>query len=215
MPLSLSVNHLDGELRLLVDSRLTPKLRQDMWETSALDVSVGDDQQLAAFKSVPPRNALVQIVSKDGAVVEAKELERPLVKLTSAKLYGDSRLTYIVTVDYSAGFGSYSGPITFLVEVPDRHLKWIEATDEKTGVKKQISLMTSLKTTWEWINSPDGKGKQILHAACRPTAFGDNHDFTISYTRFYFDGTKWIELSRSRKGYSDFEDGFPERNQFP
>ena len=168
------------------------------------DDNIDDDSEPATFKSDPPRDAMIQVVDRTGKVVEVKRLERPLAKLRTVQLYGDSRLTYLLTVDYSAGFGSYSGPITRLVEVKSGQRRWIESTEAKTGKTREISLMESLKTTWKFVDAPDRKGKQILLAQCRPdwSSVKDNPDFATTYARFYFHGTKWLAKERTVKGIS-------------
>jgi hypothetical protein len=202
-------------LELRQDARLTLKLSGLLWDAG--DVNIGDDPELAMFKSEPPRNAAIQVVDQSGKVLEEKRLDRPLAKLRTAQLYGDSRLTYLLTVDYSAGFGSYSGPITNLVEVKSGHLHWVESTETKTGSTGTISLMESLKTTWKFVDAPDGKGKQILFTQCRPdwSSVKDDPDFRTTYARFYFDGTKWLVIERTVKGISEFDQGFPSRKHFP
>lgn len=216
MPLTKGANGVDGELVLLDDARLTPKLLDLMWGTGGIDID--DDPALAIFKNDLPHNAVIQIMARDGSVVDRLELERALVKLQTTKLYGNSKITYLVMVDYSAGFGSYSGPVTLPLEVGDGHLRWLEATQAKTGHTEQIELMNSLKTVWKFVDSADGKGKLILHAACRPdfnSKAKDDSAFTITYTRYYFDGTKWMYVDRKVQGFSEFEEGFPPRKLFP
>jgi hypothetical protein len=215
LPLSRVSNGVDGDLELHQDARLTLKLSSRLWGTG--DINIDDDPELAMFKTEPPRNAVIQIVDQSGKVLESKRLERPLAKLRTAQLYGDSRLTYLLTVDYSAGFGSYSGPITNLVEVKSGHLQWVESTEIKTGSTGTISLMESLKTTWKFVDAPDGKGKQILLARCRPdwSSDKDDPDFRTTYARYYFDGTKWLAIERTVKGLSEFDQGFPSRKHFP
>ncbi len=216
LPLTQTSSGVDGHLEVLQDSRLTLKLSGLVWGTG--DTNLDDDPVLAIFKSEPPHNAVIQIVDRAGKVLEAKELERPLAKLRTAHLYADSRLTYLLTVDYSAGFGSYSGPITTLVEVKGGHLHWVESTEVTTGKKGEISLMESLKTTWKFVAAPDGKGKQILLAQCRPNwsaPLNGDQDFRTTYARFYFDGSKWLVAERIVKGLSEFDQGFPSRRHFP
>jgi hypothetical protein len=215
LPLSQGSNDVDGYLEVRQDSRLTPKLSALLWGTG--NVNVDDDPELAVFKSEPLRNASIRIVDRAGKVIDEQGLERPLAKLRTAQLYGDSRVTYLLTVDFSAGFGSYSGPITSLVEVKSGRLQWVESTEAKTGSTGKISLMESLKTTWKFVDAPDGKGKQILLAQCRPdwSSVKDDPDFTTTYARFYFDGTKWLVVKRTVKGLSEFDQGFPSRKYFP
>lgn len=215
LPLSHRSNGIDGYLELRQDVRLTPKLSGIMWGTG--DVNINDDPELATFKGEAPRNAVIQVVDQAGKVLELKKLERPLAKVRTVQLYGDSRLTYLLTVDYSAGFGSYSGPITTLVEVKSGQLWWVESTEARTGRTGEISLMESLKTTWKFVDAPGGKGKQILLAQCRPdwSSVKDDQNFTTTYVRFYFDGIKWLAKERTVKGISEFDQGFPSRKYFP
>ena len=215
LPLSRASSGIDGYLELLQDVRLTPKLTGFLWGTG--DINIDDDSKLAAFKSKPPHNGAIQLVDRTGKVLEVKNLERPLARFRSAQLYGDAKLTYLLTVDYSAGFGSYSGPITSLVEVKNGHLRWLQSTEPGTGKTGEISLMESLKTTWRLVAAPRGKGKQILLAQCRPdlSSVKDDPDFTTQYTRFNFDGSKWLAKARTVKGFSEFDQGFPERKNFP
>ena len=215
LPLSQASNGIDGYLELLQDARLTPELTGLIWGTGEIDIN--DDPKLVEFKSNPPHNGAIQVVDRAGRILEVKNLERPLAKLRSAQLYRDARLTYLLTVDYSAGAGSYNGPITSLVEVKNGHLRWLQATELGTGKTGEISLMESLKTTWRLVAAPGGKGKQILLAQCRPdwSSVKDDPDFTTQYARFYFDGSKWLAKVRTVKGISEFDQGFPERKNFP
>jgi hypothetical protein len=215
LPLSQASSGIDGYLELRQDARLTPELIGLLWGTG--DINIDDDPKLAAFKNDPLHNGAIQVVDRAGKVLEVKTLERPLAKLRTAQLYGDAKLTYLLTVDYSAGFGSYSGPITSLVEVKGGHLRWLESTEPATGRTGEISLMESLKTTWRLVDAQDGKGKQILLAQCRPDRSSVKHDpdFTTQYARIYFDGSKWLAKVRTVKGLSEFDQGFPERKNFP
>lgn len=216
LPLSQRSNGVDGYLEMLQDARLTPRLSGILWGTG--DINIDDDPELALFKSQPPVNAVIQIVDRNGKVRQTKELERPLAKLRPVKLYGDSKLTYLLTVDYSAGFGSYSGPITNLVEVSGGHMQWVKSTMVETGKTGEISLMESLKTTWKIVDAPDGRGKQILLALCRPNwsaSVNEDQDFRTSYARFFFNGAKWLVVERTVKGLSEFDQGFPSRKNFP
>ena len=214
-PLTQRANGVDGYLELRQDRRLSPKLSGLLWGTG--DVNIDDNPELATFKSERPRDAAIQVVDRAGKVLEVTRLARPLAKLRKVQLYGDSKLTYLLTVDYSAGFGSYSGPITNLVEVKGGHLLWVESIEAKTRRTGKISLMDSLKTIWKLVDAPDGKGKQILFAQCRPdwSSVKDDPDFTTTYARIYFDGTTWLTKERTVKGISEFDQGFPSRKYFP
>lgn len=223
--LSKKANQVDGKFQIMEDARLTPRLRTKLWGTGGNDID--EDPALSAFKQKPLYNAQLRILASDGTIAEAFPLERPLAKLGIARLYGDSRPTYLVTVDYSAGFGSYSGPITMPVEVHDGHLQWLEAKDKATGKKEKIEVMQSLKTIWKITGFSSSGKKEILEAKCRPNLthpvfaskdpdiHTSDDDFILVYTRYYYDGTQWMRAERRRAGFSEFEEGFPSRKLFP
>ena len=225
LPLSQSENQIDGKLQILEDARLTPPLRKALWGTGGVDID--EDPSLAEFKADPPHNAMVRIVTSKGVVVQTFPLERSLVRLETVKLYGTPHLTYLITVDYSAGFGSYSGPVTMPLEVRNGRLQWLKATEKTNGKEYQIELMRSLKTVWKIVDSPSGAGKEILHAMCRPdlerpvftssdaSQQTTDKDFIVTYARYYFDGSHWISVKRTQHRYTDFEEGFPSRIHFP
>lgn len=212
-PLSLQANGINGMLELLQDARLTPKLIEQMWGTGGVDID--DDPTLAMFRNDAPLNAELRLVSTDGKLVQREPIERPLVRLKEIHLYGDGPINYQVTVDYSAGFGSYSGPITSFVEVRKGHFNWIEASGE-TGKLEKIALMESLKTTWKQVPAQAGRASQFLEASCRPKDFGSNDPkFQITYKRIYFDGKQWRSIARIVNGFTEFDNGFPPRRMFP
>ncbi len=213
-PLTAAANGVHGHLVLWQDARLDPRLIAELWQTGEPDNH--DDQQASVFsKSSPARPALLQVIGDAGQVIDAKTLEHSLAKVSVAHLYGNAKSTFLVTADYSAGLGSYSGPITWPVEVTHGRLHWLQSYDRATGKADDISLMRSLKTTWKLV--PEAHGKQILLALCRPdwgAPLNKDPDFHISYIRIYWTGKKWISVDRTVPGYSDFEDGFPRRSLF-
>ena len=213
MQLSQAANGVDGELQILKDPRITGAIAKQVWNTGELDVEQKDI--IPSFKDSPVRNARIQIVARSGAILDSEDLERPLARIGTAQLYVNAKVSYLLSVDYSAGFGSYSGPITFVVEVSGGRLHWVEAVDA-SGKRTKLSLMDSLKTAWIIVDASGG-GKQILEAACRPTekTLKTGGDFTITYTRFFFDGMDWYLVSRTVPGFTEFEGGFPSRRHFP
>lgn len=212
MPMSRDANGVAGQLELILDSRITPAMLKDKWQTGELDTD-----PKGVFKTSPPRNAELRLVRSDGDVVYSKLLERPLASLESSHLYADVRFTYLLTVDYSAGFGSYSGPITSLWEVSNGTPRRLEATDPVSGKGGEISLMTSLKTAWRIVPAKSGNGKDILLALCRPdraVKLGGYQNFETNYVRYSFNGVRWVGLIRTVKRLSEFDE-FPSRRLFP
>ena len=215
MPLASAADGIDGELQVMQDARITPAHRKALWGIA--DMAMKDANPMwDVFKKIPPRNGVLRIVNKDGTVVDSKNLERPLAWMDRAHLHGGNRVTYLVTVDYGLGWGSYNGPITFLVEIAGGRMNWLDAAVGRNGKSRPIVLMQSLKTVWKIVKAPGGQGREILAAACRPGDFtGSDTEFLMTYSRYFFDGKKWVRLDRLEEGYSDFEDGFPARSLFP
>jgi hypothetical protein len=225
LPLALAEDHIEGRIQILEDARLTPALLEKLWGMG--DIDFDEDPQLIAFKAEPLRNAEVRLTTRAGTTTGAIKLERPLARLKSTQLYATPDRTFLITVDYSAGFGSYNGPITLLLEVRNGRLEWLKATEQTTGKKYQITLMQSLKTVWKIVPSTRAEGKEILLASCRPdwdsptfkhinpSVKSTDRDFWLIYTRYFFNGTNWVEVERRRHGFADFEEGLPSRSKFP
>jgi hypothetical protein len=157
-------------------------------------------------------NARLNLVNLDNRKIATQNLERPVAEIKTVKLIDGKPKSFSLEVDYSAGWGSYSGPVTMFIDVVGGKIKWIRAKDASNGKTEKISVMISLKTYWKL--SPSKKKQDILELACRPTG---NGDFELIYSRYSFNGLEWIRYSRSEKGYLDFEadTDFPRENLFP
>ena len=154
-------------------------------------------------------------MDQDNRKIATHKLERPVAEIKTVKLVGGKPDSFRLMVDYSAGWGSYAGPITMFIDVAGGKIKWIRAKDSSTGKSEKISVMRSLKTSWEL--SKSRQNQDILELACRPTFKGGDNPFVLIYTRYRFNGLEWIRYSRSEKGYLDFEadTDFPGDNLFP
>jgi hypothetical protein len=167
------------------------------------------DNPASPFKRDPARNAILRIVDRGGRVAGQKRFDKPLAAMEEAYLYGDDRVTYPISVDYSVGMGSYSGPATSLVEVAGGKLKWLEAVDQATGRREPIEVASTLKTAWKITDAPRGTARDILQAACRPdwsAPLSGEMDFFLIHTRYSFDGKQWVKLERHQKGYAEREE---------
>lgn len=220
-PLAKKLNGVNGEIQLLQDARLSAELREKTWGRMPIEMAELENPA-SPFKGDPARCAILRIVDRVGRVTEEKRLDKPLASMKEANLYGDDRITYLVSVDYSAGWGSYSGPITSLMEVAGGKLKWLEAVDEVTGQPEPINVMSSLKTAWKVTDAPRGTAKDILQIACRPdwsapvSSVGDV-DFFLIYTRYSFNGKTWVISGRREKGLAELDelDALLDRKPFP
>jgi hypothetical protein len=140
-----------------------------------------------------------------------------MAKVVHTQLTRGAPPTYQVTVDLSAGFGSYSGPVTQFAEVRDGKIVWILAVPD-SGEPFRLSLMSSLKAEWKFIGAAGQR--QILSVSCRPDFDNSPPDgpmnFNVAFNRYAYDGTRWRVHVRTIPGFWESEDGnFPPRSSFP
>jgi hypothetical protein len=215
-----------GRLELLEDARITPAIRPEL--------NMGGMEYACVEPDTPPlraacasarrtrfRGAMVRLVAADGRVLDTRTFERELGDIGFQHLYGTTRRTYFVTNDLSIGMGSYAGPVTRLAEVRGGRLRWLRATDVRTGAAEEISLVSTLKTEWRVVPRQRGPGRDILMFLCRPdpnAALSDSTDraFLLIYERDSFENGAWRLHRRSEHGFwEQGDDPFPPRRRFP
>jgi hypothetical protein len=109
-----------------------------------------DAPLLKSIKNAPLKNGILRLIDRQGNVTSVVSFDKPLAKITKTYLYGTKMPTYLVSVDYGVGMGSYAGPATKLVEVHRGKLFDVP-----------IQLAQSLKTGWQIVPAPKGPGKEI------------------------------------------------------
>jgi len=205
-----------GVLQILQDERVTSKYR-DGWGSSREPDTVlpEGDPLLKSIAGTPLRNGRLRLVGDDGQVIADEPFEVPLGKLETAFLYGGEFPTYLVTVDYGIGFGSYNGPATMLAEVRGGRLVFVQAV----GDKDPIRLAETLKHGWRFVDAAKGRGKEIEEIDCHPNfdnpKWEDRSEFVVIYTTYRFDGRHWRASSRQTIGFWENEGDWPARSQFP
>jgi hypothetical protein len=211
--LNKDLNGVDGWLQVMIDARLSEKVRKEMWGVGGWAfVMPEDDPQYKMFSATPPQNAELQIVDSQGHVLASEILERPLAEIKQARLQVD-RPTFLVTVDYSIGMGSYAGLTTLVLDVANAKLRWLEAVNGRTGKSSPIRLPKTLKS--DWMLKSRGAQKDILQVLCRPDDFGGSGAFSVAYIRYHFDeGAGWKMRERVKKGIWESDEPFPEAPQF-
>ncbi|MBI2566628.1 MAG: hypothetical protein HYV63_06310 [Candidatus Schekmanbacteria bacterium] len=216
--LPAAAHGLDGRLELLADTRLTAALRDELWGTGGEGEEPGSGApaswRAAGFASVVDlQPAMLQTVDSAGAVRDRWPLERPLARIEAETLAVPGLTAWLVTVDYTTAFGSYSGPITFLFAVQDGRLRGLEAADE-SGATVPISLMRSLKTDWRLVPRRGGDGQDIVSVATRPN-LEQPGSFVVMYRRISFDGNRWTRRLRLEAGFWEADGDFPPLEKFP
>jgi hypothetical protein len=215
------VDGIDGLVEFLEDERI--RLEQLPRDGNVLG---GDPCKPVLEEPVPVfckaikgglRPARLRLVSADGNQLSTLEVARPLAAVEAVALRAG--VTNIqVTVDFSAGFGSYSGPVTKFAELKNGTLGWLGALDAATGRMADIVVMSSLKTAWKLTPAVAG-GREILEVACRPNFEASKSDagmeFSVRLTRYAIEAGEWHKYVRVEKGFWEDDDKFPARSQFP
>lgn len=214
LPLGQEENGLSGWLQLMVDARFSAELRKQMWGSGTWSYILSESDPLyKSFTANPPRNAELRIADTQGHILASEPLERPLARIEPETLPAKKQ-TLLVTVDYSAGFGSYAGPTTFLLQLDGPRFEWVQATSEGAKAIVKIALARTLKSDWKL--SPSESGQDILSFYCRPADSGASGDFELHYVRYHFDAEKgWLRYERVKKGLWESDNAFPPRKAFP
>jgi hypothetical protein len=195
-----STDGIDGALEVLRDDRLTS---DDIKKIKEHDPDPGQNPlEGARFKSDPAKVAVLHLKNSSDKFIAELELEKADAELAAQDLRDGGHRVIFVTQDYSAGMGSYNGPITQILDIGPTNILWAKTTDIRTGEKTEISLMQSLKTGWGLRPSKAGKGRDILKASCRPTDLSDangNLIFNTTYSRFHRDHQEWKVVKKVQK----------------
>ena len=213
--LTMATDGFDGTLELLEDERLTLKLENALWQTGGPGLALDPSDPLLKQLTVPPlEHALLRLTDVQRNVIAELALERELARTQIATLHAGFR-TILVTTDLSAGFGSYSGPLTELLDLSRKKLEIATATDLQTRATEPIHLASTLKTAWRFSPVPGSRSpqKDILEAACRPNA--DGSKFSTTFTRYHWTGASWVVHTRKSQGMWEADEPFPPASKFP
>jgi hypothetical protein len=212
---------LNGYLQLLEDERLTPDLHQKLWASGGPGMALDHNDPLYKRLTMPPlRRAILRLLDERGRVMGQLTLQRELALLQGASLHTGYR-TLLVTTDLTHGYGSYSGPITQILDLSQGKLEIAIARNAITGNPVPIYLARTLKTEWRVSADTPRPGAPIdlLEVACRPSANAPLDpslgDFAIIRTRYHWTGTEWIYARRRAPGFWEADQPFPPMENFP
>ena len=212
---SSSSDGFAGRLELLEDARLTGDLEKVLWGSGGPEMALDEkDPRYQQLTTVPLRNAALRLKDQNGNEIQEMKLEREQARLRVESLHLGHR-TILVTTDLSAGFGSYSGPLTELLDVSHGRIDIVNARDAKSGATEPIHVASTLKTAWRISPVPGSSGaqKDILEIACRPNP--DASVFYVTYRRYHWNGKEWINFARRARGFWEGEKSFPSTDKFP
>jgi len=198
-----------ASLQLLMDARLSESLQKDLWGKGDWSfVFPADSDPYREFSHHPPVKSKLEIVNSAGRIVAERELETPLAKLEAWNPTESGQL-FLLTQDYSAGFGSYNGLATSLIMIADAAFHEVKALDMESRRQNPMRLVKSLKSDWRIVER-EGR-PEILSVSCHPSL---NGKFVIDYSRYSFDGNQWAEHKRQVDGFWESDEPFPESRAF-
>src|SRR6266481_1233494 len=210
--LSRDPNGMNGKMELLLDSRLTPAVRKLMWGTGGWSFVLSLESELfKEFSARPPAHARLVISDHSGKVIADRTLDGALAELTEWSPAAARNHEYLLTVDYSAGAGSYSGLVTTVIQASHASLHDVEAADVAMQKQELIRLAKTLKSGWK-IDSSSG-GTNILLVSCHPA--GSTDSFVIDYVRYELHGSAWFKYLRQAPGFWESDEPFPASSVFP
>lgn len=210
-----------ARLQLLEDERITPAIRATFQRGLPDDTCAtpGTDSIrvfCATIARRPLRSAVLRLIDPTGPTHDSLALERPIADIVLVIPASDSEpAVYGVSVDLSAGLGSYSGPLLEVLDLHDHHLVPLRARDVTTDSLVTVFLPTTLKTAWQVVPVDGRAGPDILLVACRPTFETQSGGFQVTYTRFSREGTQWRRYARTAPGFWEDDGDFPARSLFP
>ncbi len=197
-------NGIDGSILVLIDERingLTGGMLKDAY-SGAETLHLQLDPTIWSLEPGEVRQALLLVVDRELRTLYHEQLGRESARLDRVYLYPDrSKPTFIVTRDYSIGWGSYNGPISYFLEV-----------SANAGIRYVLThgLMTSLKTAWVIVASDQGPA-EILSKKCRPnfaaSSPNENLKFQVIYERFHLDGSSWQPMLVEEDGFWEADRG--------
>jgi hypothetical protein len=208
LPLTKYSNGLEGHILILVDHRLVGVMgrSRESHHQGVEAFSFSRDLHTLLLQEEEGRQtALLFVVDDKLRIVYERPLGRASARLDRVHLYEDKRRsTFIVTTDFSIGWGSYNGPVSEFLEV------------RADGIFDILpdGLMTSLKSAWGI-----GQGSphmELWYKTCRPNYEKTEHqcahgemaplEFLVTRERFRYDGSAWNRGTQSESGYWEYEE---------
>jgi len=201
---------MTGFLQILQDKRVTPEYREGWGYSADPEMVLGiDNPFLKSLEAHPLENGRIRLIDKEGHVVAVDSFGEPLARIKTVYLYGTKFPTYLVSVDYGTGMGSYAGPASTLMEVRGGRL-----------IDLPIELADSLKNGWQIVPASNGEGKEIEVVQCHPNFKNPNwaktEEFVVDYSTYRFVSGQWRKKSVEQIGFWEGDDdGWPPRSAFP
>jgi hypothetical protein len=198
-----------GTLQILQDKRVIGEFRQAWGCTANPTMALGRDHPFSlALRAHPLQNGRIRLTDSKTHILAIDSFDEPLAKVDIVYLYGSRFPTYLVTVDYGICIGSYSGPVTTLMEV--RNGKLIDIP---------IFLRSSVTDGWKIVARAGDRAKEIEVVQSYPKdenpTFARDTKFEIDYSTYRFVDGVWRKKSIKTVGEWEVDEGWPPRSAFP
>ncbi|RKN80275.1 hypothetical protein [Ulvibacterium marinum] len=189
-------NGLNGALLLLTDERLEGISGDlEFYGHTNTFFPTFETKDVDPLSEERYKQAIIVLVNDRLKILYFEELGRESARIDRIFPYAKkNKPVFLVTVDYSVGWGSYNGPISYFLEINENGINYI--LDKK-------GFMISLKSIW-LINNRNGKS-EILDIDCRPdfdknSENPDEFHFKLIYSWYFFENNEWKRLRKEKPG---------------
>ncbi len=208
VPLSTERHGIDGRLELNVDARLAalyPTARSVMGDLNPWQPAVDGAAALAR-----PLPASLRLLDSQGRTLEQEALPTSLSLLELVDVAGSRPLLLLSQYD-GAGFGSYSGWLTSVIEVRNGRLQRPEVMAEGTSSSSPVRWRRGLKADWRL--QTDRGQLEVLSLQCHPAQAGD--DFELVFQRDVRAEEGWKRAATRKPGFWEMDQPFPPLESWP
>lgn len=176
-------------------------LYEDVWLQKHKDDYWGSGRELVDDKQQKLAFASLRILDANNQRIAALRV-RPLADINKTRLSVAGQPVFLLTEDLSAGWGSYSGPLSRPFTVGKNGFVFVQP---QGAPNKNSGMIRTLKSGWQEVR--DG----FLLLTCRP----EKDDFVLTYARIQLVGNRWIYRDRRVQGFWELESPFPDEKLFP
>lgn len=201
---------IDGALELMLDDRLTGRMRREYaqmyWYGVTGNVSV--EESVTGQSLVP---AVLRLVDIQGDRLAEFPLSSPIAEVYPIALNSAEEHEFMVLVQ-QGGFGAFNGTLGLPLAVVDGAIQTLDATDALSGALQTIELQRTQRTDWRIQRT--AKSVEILQLSCDPDDVSDD-GFREVFARYRRGARGWVYETRLDRGYCSWLDDFPPRDLFP
>jgi hypothetical protein len=215
----------ERRLQVMEDARLTPGMRDVMWEgpkqpaeiASALGLDAADPS-IKALSDPPIRPAMLRLSDATGKVLAERRFDCPLGALNPSPLPQGKGAVWALGIDCHTATGVYEGLVTRFFTVADDKFVWQKFRRPGDGAILELTLLDSPKIAW--VLASPGRAEDILEVSGQPdmdhlAANGVPIGTIVEYVRYRFQNGVWQRTERQAPGDWQQSDGFPPEARFP